>query len=94
MLRQEWQIALVRDIQNCFPEEVNAALRSERRKWMFQVEMQSVAYVLAARKFFMTELWGTRVTDLWGDRGREQASFGFGKVVVSHRKVLSWCGGY
>ena len=32
MLRQEWQFALVRDIQGCFPEEVDVALRSERRE--------------------------------------------------------------
>lgn len=32
MLRQEWQLALVRDIQGCFPEEVDVALRSERRE--------------------------------------------------------------
>lgn len=79
MLRQEWQIALVRDIQTCSPEEVNATLRSERRKWMFQVGMQSVAYVLAARKFIVTEVWSTRVTEISGET---EAGSGLPLVLV------------
>lgn len=79
MLRQEWQIALVRDIQNCSPEEVNATLRSERRKWMFQVGMQSVAYVLAARKFIMTEVWSARVIEISGET---EAGSGLPLVLV------------
>ena len=46
---------------------------------MFQVRMQSVAYVLAARKFLMTEVWSSRMAEISGET---EAGSGLPLVLV------------